>query len=55
MVTITLAKAWTDANGVAHPKGAEVDIPESLLDDLVGEGYVAIQGGDGSNDGMRWS
>jgi hypothetical protein len=55
MVTITLAKAWTDTNGVAHPKGAEVDIPESLLDDLVGQGYVAIQGGDGSQNGMHWS
>jgi hypothetical protein len=55
MVTITLAKAWTDTDGVAHPEGAQVDIPESLLDDLVRQGYVAISGGDESNDGMHWS
>jgi hypothetical protein len=55
MVTIILAKPWTDERGVAHPKGSEVDIPESLLDDLVGQGYVAIRGGDESNNGMHWS
>jgi hypothetical protein len=55
MVTITLAKAWTDGDGVAHPKGSHVDIPESLLDDLVRQGYVAIRGGDESNNGMHWS
>lgn len=55
MVTITLAKAWTDADGVTHPEGSEVDIPESLLDDLVGQGYIAIRGGDESNNGMHWT
>jgi hypothetical protein len=55
MVTVTLAKEWTDSNGVAHPSGAQIQIPESLLDDLVAQGYVAIGGGDEGTDGMRWS
>jgi|RhiMetdeSRZDD1v2_1073273.scaffolds.fasta_scaffold1211973_1 hypothetical protein len=54
MVTVTLARDWTDANGKKHPRGTQVQIPESLLDDLVAQGYVSI-GGDERPDGIRWS
>jgi len=57
MVTVTLARAWTDGTGVSHAKGAQIQIPESELDNLVAEGYVNIGGGgDGeSADGIRWT
>jgi hypothetical protein len=54
MVTVTLAREWVDGAGIAHPEGDHVEIPESQLDDMVAEGYVAIGGGEGE-DGMRWS
>ena len=57
MVTVTLSRAWTDGSGVSHAKGAQIEIPESELDDLVAQGYVNIAGGgDGeSANGIRWS
>ncbi len=54
MVTVTLAREWIDAAGVAHPEGDHVQIDEAQLDDMVAEGYVTIGGGDGE-EGMRWS
>ena len=55
MVTITLAREWVDGNGVQHPQGGQIEIPESELDDMVAEGYVSIGGGDEGEDGMHWS
>jgi hypothetical protein len=55
MVTVTLAREWVDAAGVVHPQGSQVEIEESILDDLVADGYVAIGGGEDGEDGVRWS
>ena len=55
MVTITLAREWVDAAGITHPPGAQVQIDESQLDDMVAEGYVTIDGGDDGSNGMHWS
>lgn len=55
MVTIMLAREWTDAEGTPHPEGTHVEIDEALLDELVADGFVRIQGGDDEQTGMRWS
>lgn len=52
MVTVTLARDWTDPDGVQHQAGSQVDIHESLLDDLVAQGVVATDGGE--DDSTEW-
>jgi hypothetical protein len=50
MVTVTLNRAWTDADGVAHLAGTCVQVPEDLLDTLVTEGLIRT---DGTSDWVR--
>jgi hypothetical protein len=40
MVSVTVLREWTDASGVTHPKDAELQIPASLAQNLVAEGWV---------------
>lgn len=55
MVTIMLAREWTDPAGTPHPEGTQVQIDEAELDEMVASGYVKIGGGDDGDTGMRWS
>jgi hypothetical protein len=50
MVTVTLNGSWTDADGVLHPAGTTVRVPEDLLDALVTEGLIRT---DASTDWVR--
>ncbi|HEV2088739.1 MAG TPA: hypothetical protein VGR21_10535 [Cryptosporangiaceae bacterium] len=54
MITVTLAKQWTDAQGVVHPAGTQVEIAEEQLDDLVAGGYVEMNGESGG-DAVRFN
>ncbi len=54
MTTVTLAKKWTDPQGVVHQPGARVEIPDELLDDMVAGGYVKLAGG-GDGDAVRFN
>jgi hypothetical protein len=54
MVTVTLARQWTDENGATHAAGSQVRIPESQLDDLVAAGFVDTKGGE-DGDWVRWT
>jgi hypothetical protein len=44
MVTVTLKRPWTDVDGVQHPAGATVQVPEDLLDALVSAGLILTDG-----------